>query len=616
MGGITGFIDHSCCLTEQDLRNASATLCHRGGNGNGFTYLKNDNYTLGIANERLASIDISEKGKQPLTSTCGNYSITFSGTIYNYVALRETLIKYGVTFSTLTDTEVILESYKKWGKEAFDKLDGSFAFVIFDKKLNQFLITRDEIGTKPLYFFKTKSCYAFASEIKALLTYPIFEKRINQNAIATYFRYGYFIGDETIYEDIFRAKKGLLTTIDLHSGNSYDSPVRRNRKIEDLPSEQIETEIVILEKIEEFLTESILKRNVADVPVGIILNGGYDNATIAAILQKNQNKRIKTYTVGIAGNPKEIVQARRIAEQLKTNHHEYFLNNEDAVQIVKNLPNVFEEPIGNSGAVPLLFLAEKVKEDVKVILNAEGGDELFGGYRTYIKAIKFKNFDELKMPGFLKKTIYLLLNKFNDNTKAIVEAKDLLNKYIEINACFTQTQLQRLIVSAYQLKSPAIQKDQNIKNLLVYDLENYLPNDLLYKNDKCFMHFSIENRDALLKTELINYLKNLGPQWFYKGGEQKYLLKKITNKYIPPHLMGKPKGNFAIPLSLWLKTILKPLVEEYITVAKLNEHHLLDVDEVLKIKVAFNKNSSIDNAQKLWLILQFQMWYERWIKVA
>ena len=156
MGGITGFIDHSNNLTEQDLRNASATLCHRGGNGNGFIFLKKEHYALGIANERLESIAPSNKGKQPLTSTCGNYSITFNGTIYNYAELRETLIKYGVIFSTLTDTEVILESYKKWGKAAFEKLDGSFAFVIFDKVLNQLLIARDEIGAKPLYFFNIK----------------------------------------------------------------------------------------------------------------------------------------------------------------------------------------------------------------------------------------------------------------------------------------------------------------------------------------------------------------------------------------------------------------------------------------------------------------------------
>lgn len=616
MGGITGFIDHSNNLTEQDLRNASATLCHRGGNGNGFIFLKKEHYALGIANERLESIAPSNKGKQPLTSTCGNYSITFNGTIYNYAELRETLIKYGVIFSTLTDTEVILESYKKWGKAAFEKLDGSFAFVIFDKVLNQLLIARDEIGAKPLYFFNINKCYTFASEIRALLSYPNFEKKVNKNAIATYFRYGFFIGEETIYEGIFKAKKGFLTTIDIHSGNSYEAPIKRNQKIANLTKNEPQSEKQIINRIEDLLTDSILKRNIADVPVGILLNGGYDNSTIAAILQKNQTKKIRTYAVGIDNNPSEIAQARKIADYLKTNHHEFFLNSNDAIRLVKSLPNIFEEPIGNSGTIPLLFLAEKAKKEVKVLLNAEGGDELFGGYRTYTKAIKFQSFDERKIPYFLKEPINILLKKYNDKTKAIIESKGLLDKYIEINACFTLTQLQRLVKSEYKLNTNQIHDNQNIKDLLIYDLENYLPNDLLYKSDKSFMHFGIENRDALLNVKLINYLKGLDPKWFIKGGEQKYLLKKITHKYIPSHLMKKPKGGFAIPLSLWLKTIFKPLIEEYINTERLNEHNLLNTEEVLIIKAAFKTNSSDYNAQKLWLILQFQMWYERWIKTT
>lgn len=614
MGGITGFIDHSNCLIEQDLLNASATLRHRGGNGNGFIFEKKDHYTLGIANERLATIDLSNKAAQPLTSNCGNYVITFNGTIYNHLQLRETLIKYGATFSSLSDTEVILESYKKWGKSAFEKLDGSFAFVIFDKILHQFLIARDEIGTKPLYFFKIKNCYAFASEIRALLSYPIFEKKINKNAIATYFRYGFFTGEETIYEGIFKAKKGFLSTIDLHSGNSYEAPLKRHQRVVDLPKQNEQSEQEIINHIEDLLTESILKKNIADVPIGILLNGGYDNATVAAVLQKNQTKRIKTYMVGIEGELHNVAQAKKIAAHLKTNHHDFFLSTKDAVKIVRNLPSVFEEPIGNSSAIPLLFLAERTKKDVKVLLNAEGGDELFGGYRAYTKAIKFKKLDDIKLPRFLKKTLAILLQKYNAQTSAIVKCKNLVDKYAEINACFTAQQLQKLLQVAYQPKVNKPQDDQNIKNLLIYDFENLLPNDLLYKSDKCLMHFGVENRDALLKTELVNYLKTLDAKWFIKGGEQQYLLKKITHKYIPSDLMKKPKGSFAVPLSLWLKTILKPFVEEYINAEKLNEHQLLDVTEVLKIKAAFNTNSSTYNAQKVWLILQFQMWYERWIK--
>lgn len=614
MCGITGFIDHTHVLNEQDLKTASSVLQHRGGNGNGFIFDQKEHYTLGIANERLATIDLNTKAQQPLTSTCGKYSISFNGSIYNYLELRETLIKYGVIFSTLSDTEVIIESYKKWGYGAFEKLDGSFAFVILDRKLNQLLIAKDEIGAKPLYYYKTKGFYAFASEIRALLTYPNIEKKVNKNAISTYFKYGYFLGEETIYQDIYKCKKGYLTVVDIHSGNNYDTPLKRKKTYPEVKVDPNETEGQVLDKIEEFLTESILKRNVADVPGGVLLSGGYDNATVAAILQKNQSRRIKTFTVGFEGEKfDQAPQARKIAEHLKTNHHEFYLDKKEAYDILLDLPNVFDEPIGDSGAIPLLFIAKKVNKDVKMLLGAEGGDELFGGYRTYGRAIKFDAIEQSKAPKFLKDLLIKILKKSSEKTKAVIDAEGLLHKYIEINACFTDGQISRLVNDEQKTTQKITHEAHTIKDLLIYDLHNYLPNDLLFKSDRCFMHFNVDNRDALLNMELINYLSTLNPEWFIKDGEQKYLLKKITNKYIPAHLMDEPKKGFAIPLASWLKTSFKPFVNLYLSKDKLAVHNLLNTQEVLKIKASFNRNPTAYNAQKVWLILQFQLWYFKWM---
>lgn len=613
MCGITGFIDHNNSVNELNLKQASAAIKHRGGNGSGIIFDKKEHYTLGIANERLTIIDVSEKAQQPLTSSCGNYSITFNGAIYNYIELRQTLIKYGVIFSTLTDTEVILESYKKWGIRSFEKLDGSFAFALLDRKLNQLLILRDEIGAKPIYYYKTKGFYAFASEIRALLTLPVVEKKLNKTAIASYFRHGYFTGDQTIYQDILKHKKGILTTIDIHSGNSYDMPLWRPQIPQDVSENHSEEEILL--KIEELLTESILKRNLADVPIGALLSGGYDSATVAAILQKNQSKRIKTFTVGFKDEKlDEAPQALKIAEHLKTNHQEFYLDKNEAFQILQQLPEVFDEPIGDSGAIPLIFIAAQLKDEVKVLLGAEGGDELFGGYRTYAKAIKLNALSEKKIPKILKNTITTIINKTRPKIGEILAADDLLGKYLEVNACFTLREIDRLLVDKPILDKPKKSNVTTIKGLLIYDLHNYLPNNILFKSDRCFMHFGMENRDAILKTELIAYLTTLDPKWFIKDGEQKYLLKKITNKYIPKNLMNEPKKGFVIPLQSWLKTIFKPLVEKYLSPELLNQHQLFDVKEVTRIKNNFYKNSNLYHAQKVWLILQFQMWYERWMK--
>lgn len=613
MCGITGFIDHTQSITESHLTNASTSIKHRGGNGQGIIFEQKGHYTLGLANERLATIDLSEKAQQPLTSHCGNYCITFNGTIYNYLELREMLIKYGIIFYTLTDTEVILEAYKKWGNKAFEKLDGSFAFVIWDKKQNQLLVARDEIGAKPLFYFQDKGFYAFGSEIRALLCYPTVEKKINKNALANYFRFGYFTGEQTIYEQIHKHKKGIIKVIDLHSGNSYDLPISRNKL--PLPITEELTEAQILAKTEELLTEAILKRNVADVPTGVLLSGGYDSATVAAILQKNQTKRIRTFTVGFTdGLLDEAPQAKKIAEHLKTNHHQYYLEPNDALMHLKKLPEIFDEPMGNSSAIALSFIAEKAQKEVKVLLGAEGGDELFGGYRTYAKAIRFNELHQKKIPSSVQRIVLKLLQSIKPQWKEIWEAEGLLNKYLAVNACYTTPQIERLLNSNVQSDDAGKTNATDIKGLLLYDLHNYLPNNILQKSDRCFMHYGIDNRDAILKTELAEFLITLDPKWFIKDGQQKYLLKKITNQYIPAYLIKSPKKGFVVPLASWLKSTFRPLINEYLSKEKLDQHQLFNLKEVEKMRSAFYRNSTAYNAQQLWLLLQFQMWYERWMR--
>ncbi len=613
MSGISGFIDHNQKITEDHLKKSSATLAHRGGNGSDLFFEKKDHYTLGLANEYLATTDLSKKAQLPLTSTCGDYCITLDGTIYNYLELRESLLKYGVTFSTLSDAEVIIECYKRWGYQSFEMLDGSFAFVLLDRKSSVLLVARDMIGAKPLYFFKEKGFYAFASEIKALLAYPHVPKKVNQKAMVSFFKYAYFTEEETIYQNLHKLKKGTLTTIDIHSGNSYDSPLTRQQLVPKL-TENNHSEPEILAHIEDLLTESILKRNVASVPVGVLLSGGFDSATVAAILQKNQTKRIKTFTVGFKNEKlDEAPRAKKIAEQLKTNHQEFYLDQNDAYHIAKNLNSVFDEPIGDSSAIPLLFLAEKIKKEVKVLLSAEGGDELFGGYRTYAKAIKLNEMAKKEMPSFLKNLIVNFIKKTQPKMKEVLEVEGLLNKYLAINACFTSEQLHRLLATNTITTKKNEGKAQNIKDLLIHDLHNYLPNNIFFKNDKCFANYGMDNRDAILKNELIAYLSSLDPKWFIKDGEQKYLLKKITYKYIPASLMDQPKKSFVFPLSKWLKTALKPLVEEYIARDRLKVHGLLNVEEALKIKSTFYSHPTLYNAQKVWLLLQFQMWYYQWM---
>lgn len=609
MCGITGFIDYQNTIGEEILIAASTTLRHRGGDGYGHIYEKHERYNVGLANERLATIDTSTSGIQPFTSLCGNYTITFNGTIYNYLDLRASLIKYGVAFNTLSDTEVLIECYKKWGHQLFEKIDGAFAFAILDRTKKQLFLARDTMGVKPLYYYKDKNFFVFGSELKALLQYPI-ARETNIKALEQYLKNGYFIGSDTIFQQIYSFKKQHYFIIDLNSGNFLEHQFETNN-IEFEGNLENETQIV--EKLDDLLTESILRRNVADVNVGVMLSGGYDSATVAAILQKNQAKKLRTFTLGFENKKfDEAPAAKEIANYLHTNHSEYYINNAGAIEMLERLPDIFDEPMGDSGAVPLAFLASKIaKEDIKVVLGAEGGDELFAGYKNYQRAIwlyrKSKN-----MPKIFKKTLINLSKTRKNKLRDVLFADSLTGTYQALTDYYSSIEINQLlkreVVSAQKKVS-----GETIKSLLDFDLNNYLPNDLLLKSDRITMHFGIDNRDALLKTDLVHFTEKLDDKWFIKDNQLKYLLKKVNQKYIPQRLMDRPKKGFSIPLVEWLNGIYKPYLEQYLSPENLDKHRFFDIIEVFKIKNRFYNNPNNTDARKLWLLLQFQMWYNRYI---
>jgi asparagine synthase (glutamine-hydrolysing) len=598
---MTGFVDNTHTISELDLKATAATLIQHSEQECAAVFEQNNSFAIGFAYHQATP---------PVTSTCKQYTVSLFGNIYNDAELRETLIKYGITFKTLTDVEVLIECYKKWGHSTFEKIDGSYAFVLHDRKRNQLLIARDSIGTKSLFYYQQKGFYAFASEPKALLSYPNIVKRINEQAIATYFKYGYFAGNDTIYQDIYQFKKGTITVIDLHSGNSYDSPIAypSNKGITTIPDDENQ----VIARVEELLTESILRRNTGGAASGVLLSSGYESAALASILQKNQSKRIKTFTIGFKSKKfDEAPRVKKIAAHLKTNHKEFYFDENQATTILESLPKIFDQPIGDSGVLPSLFLAKNLQKEVKVLLGAEGGDVLFGGYSAYNKAIKLAALPD-RIPAYFKPIFNTILKYSPTKTQEVLRADTLLGTYQCINSCFTATEIERLLNRSDYYAVRKKRGDQSLKELMQYDFENYLPNSLLYKSDKSFRNYGIDNRDAFLKAELVNYLTRLDSKWFIRDKENKYLLKKIVHKYVPAPMMDDTKRDFTIPLPLWLKTCFKPYINAYLSKENLNKHQLLNVEEVLKIKAAFFANSNINNAKKIWLLLQFQMWCDEW----
>jgi asparagine synthase (glutamine-hydrolysing) len=610
MCGISGFIDNKNIVTKIHLANATNALKHRGGNGSGILIEKIQNFTIGLANERLATIDLSDDGLQPFTSPCGQYTITFNGTIYNHVELRNELTKAGIVFKTQSDTEVLLACYQKYRENLFSKIDGAFAFAIIDRKENQLFVARDAVGVKPLYIYKHDDFFAFSSEIKGLLAFPI-KKEINKNALTSFLRNGYFKGEECIYKNIYRFKKQHYQIINLNSGQLLE------KEFEYAFEKQILTSITerdLLSDIENLLTDSVLKRSTTNANFGVLLSGGYDSATVAAILQQKQEKKIKTYTLGFENkNFDEAPFAKNIASHLNTEHQEFYIGDTGAIEILENLPEIFDEPMGDSGAIPLSYITKQIaKDNTKVVLGAEGGDELFAGYESYKKALKVEKYRKL-VPRPLQNLISSTFESRALKINEIFNSNSLIETYQATVAYFSHHELKEILNSDIIVDTYKLNADQDIKDLLAYDIENYLPNDLLLKSDACCMHFGIDNRDSLLKTDLLVYLKNVDKKWMIKNGELKYLLKRITHQYIPKKLMDRPKKGFSIPIADWMEHIFKPYIDQYLSPTQLNKHQLFNVKAILKIKDDFYLNGAKSNAKKLWLLLQFQMWFNKWI---
>jgi asparagine synthase (glutamine-hydrolysing) len=592
MCGITGFLDFKKNTDLEKLVNASKAIKHRGNDDSGLFFEENMAYNLGVANQRLAIIDLSEKGHQPMISPCGNYIIVFNGTIYNYKNLRETLQKLGVSFTTDCDTEVLLNAYIVWKNKLFDYLDGIYSFCIIDKKSSKLLLARDKIGVKPLFYYFKNGLFCFGSEIKAINKY-ISEKLIDKKSLANYLKFGYFIGNQTIFENILKLKPGEKIELAISSKSLETS------KFWKIPKEtKTNNNKDISENTHKLLKESILSRTVSDVPIGVLLSGGYDSTLTTAIIKKNSNEELKTFTVGFEDDHlDESKDAKKIADYLQTKHYSVILTNREAIETIKNLGHIYDEPMGDSGAIALYHACKLASTHVKVLLSSEGGDELFAGYSSYQFSLKWN-----KLFALLPKT--KLLDKLHPKFSNLMQINDLTSFFINYNSFFNDDEVYALTGEIIDFKPIKNTKDQ-LNQLLDFDLVNYLPEDLLMKADRTNMFWGIENRDPFLGVELIEYASQISQNNKIQNGQLKSILKEITHQYIPKNLMERPKKGFSIPLEKWLRKDLKEFV--YNQLYNSNIHNLLDIKQI---------NQTVDNfyngkkgyTRKIWILLSLKLW--------
>jgi asparagine synthase (glutamine-hydrolysing) len=625
MCGIAGFIDFNMVHTISDLKVMTDSIKHRGPDGEGHKIWKEENVVVGFGHRRLAIIDLSENGAQPMVYS--NVAVTYNGEIYNFKEIKKELQELNYTFNTNSDTEVIIQAYRAWGPQCVHKFIGMFAFVLYDINTKLIYFFRDRSGVKPLYVYEKNGLLLFSSELKAFHTIKLFEKELNSEAVTLYFKYGYVPDYHCIFKYCYKVEPGSYIKLNLRTKESssvrYWNPFAFH--VQTVPIDKSE----LHSQINELLISAFQYRMVADVPVGVFLSGGYDSSLVAAILQKYSTGKIRTFNIGFEDSEyDESGYADQVARYLGTDHLSILCTAIQAQEIIPDLTYYYDEPFADSSQIPTFLVSKMTTSHVKVALSADGGDELFGGYARKLKILKYhKNIN--KIPLFARKVIGEI--GYNAAKTKLLSVPDRV-KLHKLSLMFKDPSIENIFDLYLQyysnkLLSEFISKDfyesdvtnikkignnfDTINSLLLLEYNSTLSNDMLVKVDRATMANSLEGREPLLDHRIFEYLATIPSDYKIQNGELKILLKELTHKYIPREIMHRPKKGFGVPVSYWLKNDLKDLTLDVLSQRNINKFGVLNHDPVMtEIQKQMATNDSND---QLWLFFNFQMWCEKWL---
>lgn len=634
MCGISGFIDYSRNSDLSVLKKMNDTLYHRGPDGEGLEIFLNEYASIGLGHRRLSIIDLTEAGKQPMQFK--HFTITYNGEVYNFDEIKKELETLGHTFKSHSDTEVILHSFDEWGPECVHKFIGMFAFIIYDAEKNTIFCCRDRAGVKPFFYYYSQTLFLFASELKAFSEHPNFKKEINMDAVAAFLQYGYVPDPHCIFQHTHKLSAGHYLSIDLQTQvqqkhcywNVYDA---YNQPVKDISFNEAKKET------ERLLMSACNYRMVSDVPVGVFLSGGYDSTTVTALLQKNRTEKIKTFTIGVPdAGLNEAPYAKDVAKYLGTDHTEYYCTQKEALDIVPDLPYYFDEPFADSSAIPTTLVSKIARQQVTVALSADAGDEVFAGYNRYDYILKFGA--KIKsIPPLIRKSIAGTMNLVNANSIPVLRNKYLFHSRYEkvkqflyqaddfnmnqiLSKQFTEADTHKLLLHRTKHLHTSFDKNEllpsnynTLNYIMAIDYQTYLVDDILQKVDRAAMTHSLEGREPFLDHRIIEWAASLPLEYKYNKGIKKHILREIAHDYVPKELLDRPKMGFGIPIAHWLENELKPFVDTYFNEYYLLKQNIFDYQEVMLIIQAFYDGKK-ERAEKIWYLLMFQMWYDRWVK--
>ncbi len=651
MCGIAGFLDRSGEWSRDGLERAvtwmASTLRHRGPDDQGVWVDAEAGVALG--HQRLSILDLSPEGHQPMESASGRYVVVFNGEIYNFREIRRELEAdlRGLTWRGRSDTEMMLAAIERWGVHAaVSRFNGMFAIALWDRQERSLYLVRDRLGKKPLYYGWMGDSFLFGSELKALRAHPAFRAEVNRDALALYLRYGYVPAPHTIYRGVHKLCPGQYATIRLGQAleiGTYWNPLKiaEHGLSHTLPLRDDDA----ITELDALLRNAVALRMVADVPLGAFLSGGIDSSTVVALMQAQSSRPIKTFTIGfhIAGY-NEAEAAKEVAKHLGTDHTELYVTPEETQDVIPLVPELYDEPFADSSQIPTYLVSKLARQKVTVSLSGDGGDELFAGYTRYNWAEQIWGaMRPVPIPvrqlasSFIRRIPAEQWDRiYNTVEKPLLPARwrqslpgDKLHKLSGVLAARDQDSLYHRLVSLWKnpeklvidgTEPTELDTTRRLRDcipgfperMMFRDLTSYLPEDILVKVDRASMGVSLEARAPLLDHRIVEWAWQLPVSLKRRNGQGKWLLRQVLYQYVPAKLIERPKTGFGVPVDVWLRGPLREWAEELLAEDRLRREGFLRPEPVREVWEQ-HLHGRRNDQYRLWAVLMFQAWKEKWL---